>query len=51
VYVVELDPLAEEQTDALPIEAINPFLELRALLEVQPLSGLPLNPDNPRPTC
>ncbi|WP_326820283.1 hypothetical protein [Streptosporangium sp. NBC_01756] len=48
MYVVELDPVAWDQADVLPAEAINPFLELRALLELHPLSGLPLHPDNPK---
>ncbi|MFF4778738.1 hypothetical protein ACFY05_38530 [Microtetraspora fusca] len=48
MYMVGLDPVAREQAEALPTEAINPFLELRALLETQPWSGQPLNPDNPK---
>lgn len=48
MYTVDLDPVARQQAEALPIEAINPFLELRALLETHPWSGQPLNPDNPK---
>jgi hypothetical protein len=48
VYVVELDPLAAEQATRCRSRRSTPFLELRALLEVQPLIGLPLNPDNPK---
>lgn len=48
MYTVELDPIAAEQADTLPPTAINAFLELRALLELQPWNGLPLNPDNPK---
>ncbi|MEO3853664.1 hypothetical protein [Acrocarpospora sp. B8E8] len=48
MYSIEFDPIAQAQADALPIEAINPFLELRALLELQPWDGLPFNPENPK---
>jgi hypothetical protein len=48
VYTVDLDPVAQQQAEALPATAINLFLELRAVLEVDPWSGRPLNPDNPK---
>ncbi|GIH73525.1 hypothetical protein [Sphaerimonospora thailandensis] len=48
MYTVDFDPIAQQQADALPTEAINPFLELRATLEIDPWSGEPLNPDNPK---
>lgn len=48
MYTVELDPIAAEQAGSPPPTAINAFLELRALLELQPWNGLPLNPDNPK---
>ncbi|RGA03450.1 hypothetical protein DI270_019010 [Microbispora triticiradicis] len=48
MYKVDLDPGARQQVEALPTEAINPFLELRALLETHPWSGQRLNPDNPK---
>lgn len=39
MYEVELDPVAEQQRDALPTEAGVAFMELRAMLEVSPWSG------------
>ncbi|GAA1306662.1 hypothetical protein Psi02_24430 [Planotetraspora silvatica] len=48
MYTVDLDPVAQQQAEALPATAINVFLELRAVLEVDPWSGRPLNPDNPK---
>lgn len=48
MYTIDLDPVARQQAEALPVEAINAFLELRTLLETEPWSGMPLNPDNPK---
>ncbi|TMR11511.1 hypothetical protein ETD86_35580 [Nonomuraea turkmeniaca] len=48
MYDVELDPVAEQQRDTLPADALAAFMELRALLEVAPWSGQPLRPDNPK---
>ena len=36
MYTVDLDPVAQQQAEALPVEAISSFLELRAVLELQP---------------
>ncbi|GAA4563137.1 hypothetical protein [Planotetraspora kaengkrachanensis] len=48
MYSVDLDPVAQQQAEALPVTAINTFLELRAVLETDPWGGRPLNPDNPK---
>ncbi|WP_280118577.1 hypothetical protein [Microbispora triticiradicis] len=36
MYTVDLDPVARQQAEALPTEAINPFLELRAIWRLSP---------------
>lgn len=41
MYTVELDPVAEQQRDALPAEALTAFMELHALLELSPWAGKP----------
>ncbi|GAA3442726.1 hypothetical protein [Planomonospora venezuelensis] len=48
MYSVELDPIAQQQAEALPTTAITAFLELRAALELQPGSGEPLAANNPK---
>jgi hypothetical protein len=42
------DPAAEDRAAALPAEAGNAYLELRALLEVSPWSGVSANAQNPK---
>ncbi|MEU4225283.1 hypothetical protein AB0F17_13370 [Nonomuraea sp. NPDC026600] len=46
MYAVELDPVAEQQRDALPAAALATFMELLAMLEVAPWSGEPLRREN-----
>ncbi|MFC4006690.1 type II toxin-antitoxin system RelE/ParE family toxin [Nonomuraea purpurea] len=41
MYVVDFDPPAEKQRDALPTEALAALMELRAVLEMTPWSGTP----------
>lgn len=41
MYIVETDELSEEQVCALPGDALAPFAEARAMLEVAPWSGRP----------
>jgi hypothetical protein len=48
VYRVSLDPIAEDQINAIPQEALSPLAELFTLLETAPWSGGPFNPANPR---
>ncbi|MET8381509.1 hypothetical protein ABZV14_00725 [Streptosporangium canum] len=48
MYQITLDPLAEEQIAAIPVEALRPLAELLTLLEVAPWSGQPYNPANPK---
>jgi hypothetical protein len=48
VYRLSLDPIAEDQLNAVPMEALRPLAELFALLEMAPWSGEPFNPANPR---
>jgi hypothetical protein len=48
VYRLTLDPIAEEQIDAVPVSALRPLAELFVLLETAPWSGHPFNPANPR---
>jgi hypothetical protein len=47
VYRVELDGPAQEQVDALPVEALGAFTELGVALETAPWTGLPYRRDNP----
>ncbi|TQS22064.1 hypothetical protein [Microbispora sp. KK1-11] len=47
MYAGDLDSVVRQQADALPTEAINPFRELRALLET-PLEWSALNLDSPK---
>ena len=47
MYVLSLDPVAEEQIKAVPQEALRPLAELFTLLETAPWSGEPFNPANP----
>jgi hypothetical protein len=51
VYRLNLDPVAEEQINAIPEEALRPLAELFTLLETAPWSGQPFNPANPEATC
>jgi hypothetical protein len=48
VYRLNLDPIAEDQINAVPQEALRPLAELLTLLEIAPWSGHPFNPANPR---
>lgn len=48
MYRVETDELAEDQVDALPVQALNAYLELRTFLEVSPWNGSPVNDVNPK---
>jgi hypothetical protein len=48
VYRLNLDPVAEEQINAIPEVALRPLAELFTLLETAPWSGQPFNPANPR---
>jgi len=45
VYRLSLDPIAEDQVNAVPQEALRPLAELFALLETAPWSGQPFCPD------
>jgi hypothetical protein len=47
LYRVETDEHAQLQVSALPAEALAAYAELRALLEVGPWSGEPVNKRNP----
>ncbi|MEU0521024.1 hypothetical protein [Streptosporangium sp. NPDC006007] len=48
MYQVTLDPLAEEQIAAIPVEALRPLAELLALLEIAPWSGQSYSPAKPK---
>jgi hypothetical protein len=48
VYRLNLDPVAEEQVNAVPEGALRPLAELFTLLETAPWSGQPFNPAHPR---
>lgn len=48
MYRLNLDPIAEEQINAVPEGALRPLAELFTLLETAPWSGQPFNPSNPR---
>ena len=48
MYRLNLDPVAEEQINAVPEGALRPLAELFTLLETAPWSGQPFNPANPR---
>lgn len=48
MYRLTLDPIAEEQINAVPEGALRPLAELFTLLETAPWSGQPFNPANPR---
>ncbi len=50
MYTVTTDNQSQQQVEALPAEALAPFAEARAVLEVAPWSGVPYNertPDSP----
>lgn len=47
MYRVETDEPARRQVEALPADALADYAELRAVLEVSPWSGDPLNDRNP----
>jgi hypothetical protein len=47
VYRVETDEQAKEQVDALPADALVSYAEARAVLEVSPWGGEPVNDRNP----
>jgi hypothetical protein len=44
VYRLNLDPVAEEQINVVPVGALRPLAELFTLLETAPCSGRPFNP-------
>ncbi len=43
MYRLSLDPIAEDQVNAVPQEALRPLAELFTLLETAPWSGQPFN--------
>ena len=50
MYTVTTDDQSQQQLKALPAEALTPFAEARAALEVVPWSGVPYHkqkPDSP----
>jgi hypothetical protein len=47
VYRVTTDQQSQPQIDALPTDALAPFAEVRATLEVAPWGGDSLNDDDP----
>lgn len=47
MYAVTLDEDSRHQVDALPAEALAPFAELRAVLEVAPWNGEPYHRGKP----
>jgi hypothetical protein len=47
MYELSLDPIAEDQINAVPQEALRPLAELFTLLEIAPWIGEPFNPANP----
>jgi hypothetical protein len=47
LYTVTTDDQSQQQIDALPAEALPPFTEARAALEVAPWSGVPYNKQKP----
>lgn len=54
MYTVTTDDEAQQQIDALPVEALAPFAELRTMLEVAPWEGRPFNhlkPASPMRMC
>lgn len=47
MYRVTTDQQSQPQIDALPVDALAPFTEVRVTLEVAPWDGDSLNVDNP----
>lgn len=47
MYRVELDPLTQQQLEALPTVALHAWREVRAALELTPWNGRPLHPSAP----
>lgn len=47
MYEIVTDQTAQRQVDALPAEALALYAEARTALELDPLSGEPLNKGNP----
>ncbi|MCC8251219.1 hypothetical protein [Saccharothrix luteola] len=47
MYTLTTDETSRRQVDALPAEALAPFAELRAVLEVAPWNGQPNHRDKP----
>lgn len=50
MYTVTTDDQSQQQIQALPAEALAPFAEVRAVLEVAPWNGVPYHkhkPDSP----
>ena len=47
MYRVETDEHAQRQVDALPADALAAYAELRAMLELSPWGGEPINDRNP----
>jgi hypothetical protein len=39
LYTVTTDNQSQQQIDALPVEALAPFAEARAMLEIAPWNG------------
>lgn len=53
MYKVTTDDQSQQQIEALPAEALTPFAEARAVLELAPWNGLPYHnqrPDSPMRT-
>ncbi|GAA3205250.1 hypothetical protein [Nonomuraea roseoviolacea] len=51
MFKLIIDPVAEEQSAALPDHALYPLADLFALLETAPWSGDAYNSKNPERTC
>jgi hypothetical protein len=47
LYTVTTDDQSQQQVDALPAEALAPFAEARAMLEVAPWGGAPYHKHKP----
>jgi len=48
LYEIRTDEVAQHQVDALPVEALPAYAELRVVLETAPWSGGPYHRDNPK---
>ena len=47
MYEVTTDEQSQQQIDALPVEALAPFAEARAALELAPWNGAPYHSHRP----